>query len=169
METGEVEKKSKVKLVTFKKEFQGRDQKQKYVFIIEFENGDKGEYVSLKRDQMFFKEGIETSYKKKTAENHGHIDVSINPIYTSNVSSGNPGGNPGGNSRSRFEKNYPLDFISFSASYTKDLMVAGKLPKKKVGAKMEEMKFAECFEYIYSVMEKKYKEVTNANTNPETK
>ena len=176
MENTTEEKKSTVQSVTFKKEFtSSRDNKQKFIFIVDFANGDKGEYTSLSKDQKFFMTGAEASYKKITKQNGVHTDVSINPIYpqsgnNNGVNSGGFGG--GGNSRKAFEKNYEADFISYVASYVKDLMVAGKLPKKKVGTKYEDMKFEEAFEYIYSVMHKKLKQINeqkNSSTSTEQK
>lgn len=157
-------KKAKVTSVSFKKEFHSKKfNKPMFIFIVSFDNGDTGEYTSSNREQSFFKEGVECSYEKTTTQNGAHTDTSIKPFYADRSGGGGNGGGNFPSSRKAFEKNYKADFISFSAAYAKDLMVAGKLPKKKVGAKMEEMKFAECFEYIYSVMEKKLNEINKEN------
>jgi len=152
-------KKSKVTGVSFKKEWKGRDGAM-FDFNLEFENGDKGVYQSNKREQDTFKIGIETDYSIESRQRGTFTDIVIKYVPQNRSSGGGRGKN--------FEKNYKCDHISYAASYTKDLFVAGKVPDKMVGTQKEKMKFAELFEYIYSVMDKKLNEINNTNATPST-
>ena len=141
-------RKSKVKSATFKKDWKGRDG-QMYDFNIEFENGDKGVYQVNKNPQDTFVVGTETEYS---------IESKDKPFPYNAIKYVPQNNGKGGGSRKQFEKNYRADHVSYAAAYTKDLMVAGKLPQG--------MKFEACFEMIYKVMDKKLTEVNGSNTTP---
>lgn len=126
-------KKSKVKSVSFKKEWNGRDGVM-YDFNIEFENGDKGVYATNQKEQTAFKEGVETDYSVESKIRGNFTDIVIKYVSQKSLV---------GNKKPMFEKNYKLDFISPAASYTKDLVVAEIITMKD---------FKKTFNDIYSAM-----------------
>lgn len=139
------EKKGKVTSANFKKDWTGKFGTM-YDHNIEFANGDKGVYTSKKKDQDTFKVGEEVAYTIETVERNGYKNDVIKPVEKG-----------GFGARGFAPKNYKADFISFAASYAKDLMVAGKLP--------DGMKFEATFNMIYGVMEKKLNEINGASAN----
>lgn len=143
-------KTSKVTGASFKKEWKGNDGGPMYDHTIEFENGDKGNFASPDKEQKSFIIGNTAFYR--VVVRGKFTDIVAKPQPRENKSNGGFIGksNP---------KNYKADFISFAASYAKDLLVAGKFP---------EQKFEVVAEKIYKWMEDKYNNLNkeNENTNP---
>jgi hypothetical protein len=112
-----MEKKSKVTKVT---KLDKKDSYGNTSFIIEFDNGDNGFFTSKKEDQSSFIQGQEATYLIEEKEGKaGKKYCKINLPQT-----GKPfaGGKPG------FVAADPrIQMISFSTSYAKDLVVAGKI------------------------------------------
>lgn len=138
------EKKSKVKSASFKKEWKGREGTM-FDHNIEFENGDKGVYQSNQKEQTTFKQGEEVDYSIVSRLRNGFTDIVIKPAFKNRS---------GGNFKKSYEKNYKADFISFAASYTKDLVVAGKVELKQ---------FRKTFQTMYDVMEGQLNKVNGQN------
>lgn len=65
--------------VTPKGDYQLRDGKTLYKFFVSFDNGDSGEYSSVKPDQDKFNVGQETEYELTT----GQYGNRIKPVYNS--------------------------------------------------------------------------------------
>lgn len=151
------EKKSKVKHLSFKKEWKGTYGAM-FDFNIEFENGDKGIYQTNLKDEKLpsfpFKVDEEADYSIESKIKGRFNDVWIKFLPK----------HRGGGTRRQFEKNYKAEFIIHAASYAKDLIVANKTGTKK---------FGEIFQPIYEVMEAKLNEVNKSNAtqenNPEQK
>lgn len=105
-------KKSKVTKIT------KMDKKDNYgntTFIIEFENGDKGFYTSQKEDQTKFIVTQEAEYNIEEKEGKKGKYYKITPPQPQ-----------GGGRKPQAEPR--IQMISFAMSYTKDLVVAGKIP-----------------------------------------
>lgn len=103
-------------------------------FVIEFENGDKGFYTSKNEDQKNFVVGTETEYlseKKTGATGKEYCKISVPQKEFQKFNQAKAPVDP------------KIQMISFSASYTKDLIVAGKVPYEK---------FDEAFDKLYSKM-----------------
>lgn len=110
-------KKAKVSKLTKK----DKDSYGKYSFVLEFENGDKGFYSTPNGDQTFFVAGNVADYnieaKTSKAGSTYYVitapdEVSSRPAFTGGVK---PKADP------------KVQIIGFAMSYTKDLIVAGKL------------------------------------------
>lgn len=89
-------------------------------FLIEFKNGDKGYYNSKDENQKKFVAGMESDYNidEKVGKN-GNIYWKITAIGEANSfqkAAGKPQVEP------------RIQMISFSMSYVKDCIVAGKVP-----------------------------------------
>jgi len=127
-------KKGTVKKIT---KFDKRDSYGNFSFSIEFENGDKGYYTSKYEDQTKFIVGKESEYviEEKEGKNGKYFKVTL-PESDKPKFSG--GGKP--------QIDPKVQMISFAMSYTKDLVVGGKLPLSDIGKE---------FENIYSLMIKK--------------
>lgn len=149
------EKKAKVTIASFKNQWTGKFGLM-FDHTIAFDNGDKGVYQSKKKEQDDFVIGAEVNYTiESRLSRSGITDMVIKPErVVSNMRGGGDG------FRKSFEKNYKADFISFSASYAKDLIVAGKAEIKD---------FRKVFQAMYSVMLDKLNEVNgeSAKTTPE--
>jgi len=148
------QKNAKVTSATFKKEWAGKYGTM-FDHNIEFANGDKGVYTSKKKDQDSFKVGSEVPYTLETIERNGFKNDVIKPVSEK-------GGFGGGGFKPFAPKNYKADFISFAASYTKDLIVGGKAELKD---------FGKTFDAMYKKMADKLDEVNGASASntPETK
>lgn len=86
-------------------------------FIIEFDNGDKGFYTSKNEDQKKFIVGQESEYmiEEKQGSRGAYYKISVPQSEQPARSFGKPAQDP------------KVQMISFSMSYTKDLIVAGKV------------------------------------------
>jgi hypothetical protein len=107
----------KSKVTTIEK----RDQKDGYgntSFVVSFENGDKGWYTSKNEDQTKFVAGKQAEYiiEEKQGAKAKYFKITI-PQKENNFGSG------GFQKKSADPK---VQIISFAASYTKDLICAGK-------------------------------------------
>lgn len=71
------QKNSKVTKIEFKRDWAGPNGTV-YYFLIEFENGDKGQFSTKKREQDKFKEGVATDYTLETKQRGEFTDVIIN-------------------------------------------------------------------------------------------
>lgn len=94
-------------------------------YIIEFENGDKGYYTSKSDNQNKFVPGQEAEYEieKKQGKN-GNEYFKVKPPASEGQQSFRGGGRPQVAPR--------IQMISFSMSYAKDLVVAGKIEVKEL-------------------------------------
>lgn len=101
-------------------------------FLIEFATGEKGYYTSKDADQKKFVVGSETEFNLETKPSKS--GSTYNKI-TLPQSEQKFGGKP--------QQDPRVQMISFSMSYTKDLVVAGKVDMKAM---------EETFERIYSKM-----------------
>lgn len=93
-------------------------------FIIEFENGDKGYYRSKNEDQKKFIVDQEAEYliEEKTGKNNSKYFKITTPQTE------RPFGGGGG----RAQVDPKVQMISFAMAYTKDLVVAGKVPLEQL-------------------------------------
>lgn len=110
--------KSKVKKIT---RFDKKDNYGNTSFSIEFENGDKGFYTSKSEDQKKFIIGQESEYNLE--EKEGKTGNKYYKITLPQADGAGPWKGGGG-------KPLPeprMQMISFAASYTKDLVIAGKV------------------------------------------
>ena len=82
-------KRGKVVSVTPKGDYQLRDGKTLYKFFVSFDNGDSGEYSSVKPDQDKFNEGQEAEYEL-TASQYGNR---VKPVYSQGGGSYSPKAN----------------------------------------------------------------------------
>lgn len=139
-------KNGKVVSANFKKEWSGQYGTM-FDHDVEFADGTKGVYTSKKKDQDTFKVGAELPYTLEVKERNGYKNNVIKPV------SENKGGFGG---KTFAPKNYKADFISFAASYSKDLVVAGKAEIKD---------FRKIFSTMYDVMAEKLDEVNKASAN----
>lgn len=89
-------------------------------FIVEFDNGDKGFYTSKDEDQKKFVVGSEAEYliEEKQGTKGKYYKVTL-PQSGANFKSGGAGKAP---------IDPKVQMISFAMAYTKDLVVAGKVP-----------------------------------------
>jgi len=116
------EKRAKVTKIAKGEDWDGRDGRQ-YKFILEMENGDKGEYNSSKFQtipDLRFKEGDEIDYEYVAHDQHPKIKVKYNTGYSGNGNSSNSG-----NSRS-------VDRPSVAIRMSTDLVVAGKIGESQI-------------------------------------
>jgi len=124
-------KKSKVTKVT---KFDKVDSYGNISFSIELENGDKGFFSTKHADQTKFVVGVEAEYniEEKTSQKGG---VYYKITLPQSEKPFTPGGRP------------PVDpkvqMIGFAMSYTKDLIVAGKVDMKELSV---------TFDVIYNEM-----------------
>lgn len=90
-------------------------------FVIEFDNGDKGFYVSKNESQTKFilLEEAEYNIEKKVGSTSGKEYFKITVPQAEGAKPFSGGG---------FKQDPKVQMISFSASYTKDLVVGGKVP-----------------------------------------
>lgn len=106
-------------------------------FVIEFQDGQKGFYTSKDANQTKFVVGQETEFNLEEKEGkNGKKYNKISLPQTQKAFSG--GGRPSPEPR--------VQMISFAAAYTKDLIVAGKVPLAEFGI---------TFEMIYGEMTSK--------------
>lgn len=96
-------------------------------FVIEFDNSDKGFYVSKDENQTKFSIGKETEYTieqkvGKTGATYYKISLP--------QSEQQPGGWQKGGGKPAIEPR--IQMISFAMAYTKDLVVAGKVELKEL-------------------------------------
>lgn len=109
-------------------------------FIIELDNGDKGYYRSKNEDQKKFVVGQETEYlieEKKGATGNTYYTITL-PQSEQQGGGGKPFGKPAPDPR--------IQMIGFAMSYTKDLIVAGKVGLQDLGTQ---------FDIIYNEMTSK--------------
>jgi hypothetical protein len=112
-------KKSKVIKIT---KFEQKDNYGNTSYSIEFENNDKGFFSTKDEDQKKFIIGQEAEYniEEKTGKT-GKVYYKITlPQSEQPVKSFGGGGKP--------QQDPKVSMISFALSYTKDLIVAGKVP-----------------------------------------
>lgn len=108
-------------------------------FVIEFENSDKGFYTSKSTDQTKFVVGNEVEYNiEKKVGGTGKEYFKITVPQAEGGFKGGGGGRPAIDPR--------IQMISFSASYAKDLIVAGKVTMND---------FESTFDKIYNKMTSK--------------
>jgi len=128
-------KKAKVKKIT---KFDKRDNYGNFSFSIEFDNGDKGYYTSKFEDQTKFVVDKEVEYiieEKEGKNNNKYYKITL-PDTSGSKSFW--GGKPQIDPR--------VQMISFAMSYTKDLVVGGKLELNKL---------PDQFNVIYKLMTEK--------------
>ena len=96
-----------------------KDSYGNYSFIVELDNGDRGYYASKSEDQTKFVVGKEAEYviEEKEARNGGKYYKITVPQAEGSKSFG--GGRPTVDPK--------VQMISFAMSYTKDLIVGGKV------------------------------------------
>lgn len=125
---------TKKSIVTKVTKFDKKDNYGNSSFLIEFKNGDKGYYNSKDENQQKFVSSIEADYT---------IDEKIGKngnIYWKLTVPGESQGFKGGG-KPQIEPR--IQMISFAASYTKDLIVAGKFSMNE---------FEKEFNRIYNIM-----------------
>lgn len=109
-------KKSKVKSAIFKKSGNGTNGLY-YIFDIEFENADKGQYFANKEQQDAFKIGVETEYTIEQKINGQYTNYSIKPVKAFGAK---PMGNP------------VFEHKRVALKCATDLVCAGKVDEKKL-------------------------------------
>ncbi|MES2395628.1 MAG: hypothetical protein V4549_06480 [Bacteroidota bacterium] len=103
-------KKSKVTKIDFQKEWAGA-KGTVYYFLIEFANGDKGQFSANKKDQTKFKVEAEEEYT---------LEIKINGEYKNTIIN-----KPVQEGKGGFQKNFsPKGNESFALAYAKDVMIA---------------------------------------------
>lgn len=121
-------------IVTKVTKFDKKDSYGNSSFLIEFKNGDKGYYNSKDENQSKFVVDKEVEYEieeKISAAGKSYFKISLPQSAKPFTGGGRPQVEP------------RIQMISFSASYSKDLIVAGK-------AGLHE--FEKVFNQIYNVM-----------------
>lgn len=86
-----MEKKSVARSVIFKKTGSGNNGEY-HIFEITFDNGDKGDYVTKKNPQDYFKEGAEVAYTIETVVNGQYTNYKVRPVQANGFVPGK--GNP---------------------------------------------------------------------------
>ena len=112
--------KAEIKEAVFKKEFEYQGKKlyeHQIVFIDQDLNQITAQYVSQKKEQDKFKEGIEAEFNLEERSKDGRKWFKIKPIYSG-------GGNPNYN---REKKREQTRYSGFAMSYAKDLVIADKV------------------------------------------
>lgn len=98
-----------------------KDKKDSYgntSFVISFDNGDRGFYTSKDEDQKKFVVGVEVEYLiEEKVGSTGTKYFKITLPQSQSFSGG---------FQKKQQQDPKVQFISFAASYTKDLIVAGK-------------------------------------------
>lgn len=125
-------KKATVKKIT---KFDKKDNYGNYSFSIELDNGDKGYYTSKFEDQTKFVVGKESEYVIEEKEGKNGNKYFKITLPESDKQKFGGGGKPQVEPR--------IQMISFAMSYTKDLVVGGKLPLSDIGKE---------FDNIYKLM-----------------
>ncbi len=99
-------------------------------FIIEFDNGDKGFYTSKNENQTKFVPTQESDYliEAKLGKNGTYHKITLPQVE---------GGKPGFSGGGGFKQDPKVSMIGFAMSYTKDLIVAGKVELKDLGMQFE--------------------------------
>lgn len=113
-------KKAKVTKIT---KMEKKDNYGNTSFIIEFDNGDKGYYRSKNEDQKNFIADNVSDYQieeKTGGTGTKYFTVTVPKTDQPFSKPGFSGGKP--------QQDPKVSMISFSMSYTKDLIVGGKLP-----------------------------------------
>ena len=105
-------KRSFVKSAQFKRSYESK-YGQLYAFDIVMENGDQGTYSSKSPQQTYFVAGAEANYTIETRQNGEYLNTFIKPVRDFKSS----GAVKTGDGRNE----------SFALSYSKDLLVAGKI------------------------------------------
>ena len=104
-------KKSKVINATYKKSFESKGVTF-YEHELEFENGDRGKYISKEMNQNKFVQNQEADYTKEIKENNGYTNIIIKPVTkNSDFGGGKPSFHKSGNE-------------AFAMSYAKDVLIA---------------------------------------------
>lgn len=103
-------------------------------FVIELDNGDKGFYTSRDEQQKKFVIGQETEYniEKKEGKKGSYFKITLPGDGSQKFS---------GSGKPQIEPR--IQMISFAMSYTKDLVVAGKVPVESISKE---------FDNIYKLM-----------------
>lgn len=107
-------KKAVVSSATYKKSFESKGTTF-FQHEIEFNNGDKGQYVSKAFEQSKFVQGQEVEYTIEKVENNGYTNYRIKPKELDSIGGGNFKG--GG-------KQFTHNNKGFALSYGKDITVA---------------------------------------------
>lgn len=96
-------------------------------FVVEFADGQKGFYTSKDPDQRKFIVGQETEFliEERDGKNGKKYNKISLPQMQKPFTSGKPAPEP------------RIQMISFAAAYTKDLVVAGKVPLSDFGVTFE--------------------------------
>lgn len=110
-------KKAKVTKIT---RMEKKDNYGNTSFIIELDNGDKGFYTSKNEDQKKFVVGQESEYLIEQKQG------SKGPYYKISIPQAEGGGKSFGGGKVQVDPK--VQMISFAMSYTKDLIVGGKVP-----------------------------------------
>lgn len=97
-------------------------------FIIEFDNSDKGFYTSKDEEQKKFVVGQESEYQIEEKQGSKGIYYKITIPQTNK---------PAFTGGSRPAQDPKVQMIGFAMSYTKDLIVAGKVQLKDLGMQFE--------------------------------
>lgn len=99
-------------------------------YIVEFNNGDKGFYSTASEDQKKFLPSQEAEYNIEEKEGKGGKKYS--KITTPKMEGGfqKSGGRPA-------PPEPRVQMISFAMAYTKDLVVAGKVPLSDLGTQFD--------------------------------
>lgn len=126
-----MEKKAKITRTIFKQEWKG-DKGSVFYHDIELDNGDKGSIGAKEQNPAKLNPGQELTYTIETGQ-HGNKIKAVAPA-------GGGGGFSGGGRRGPEPK---TQIIGFAMSYTKDLVVAGKIT-------MDQM--PSIFQSIYKLM-----------------
>jgi hypothetical protein len=124
-----MEKQSKVTKVT---KLDKKDSYGNTSFIIEFDNNDKGFYTSKNEEQKNFIQGQEATYLIE--EKEGKEGKKYCKVTTPQA------GKPFAGGKQPFIPVDPrIQMISFSTSYAKDLVVAGKIDMKELPKASEDI------------------------------
>jgi hypothetical protein len=133
-------KKAKVISATYKKSFENKGTTF-FTHAIEFDNGDKGDYVSKSFEQTKFVNGQTLDYTIEKNESNGYTNYRIKPVEQAFT-----GGFKGG-------KDFKPNNKGFALSYAKDITVA-LIAQGKVSSSAEAIAITKAFynEY-YQILE----------------
>ena len=135
-------KKAKVISATYKKSFENKGTTF-FTHAIEFDNGDKGDYVSKAFEQSKFVQGQTVDYTIEKQESNGYVNYRIKPAEQAFA-----GGFKGGG------KDFKPNNKGFALSYAKDITVAliaqGKVENSKEAIAITKAFYNEFYQILES-------------------
>lgn len=135
-------KKAKVISATYKKSFESKGTTF-FTHTIEFDNGDKGDYISKSFEQTKFVQGQTIDYTIEKQESNGYTNYRIKPVEQAFTGGGFKGG----------ARDFKPNNKGFALSYAKDITVA-LIAQGKVSSSTEAIAMTKAFyNEFYQILE----------------